>query len=264
MCYVTLLLDNRCLVSAKLYYRQLILQPKPSNVANVRRRMPISTEGAIQRQYVREGHFASLNNFMVQDGGADIHLTKADYKEAATFTLQRGHIIHVLDDDVHIDTRVMVVLRDGVNNYTCLTMCFHWQSLDPPDHWRVAKAGDVGRRPPTDTLPQLTVKLQVARPDGTVISTLKPKPNITINILESWNVQRQVHVVVLGKVEETSFRRLVDAHLKSYSRSIDNRAWLPPVSPTPVTSATSVSNQRRSSRSGHSFRSCGCDCRHYT
>lgn len=246
----------------------VLLLNKPSEHQTPNIKMPISNNGVVQRQHKREGHFASLNDFMTQEGGADIEITNTrdSYKEAATFTLQRGNIIHVLDDDFQIDTRVMVVLRDGVNNYTCLTMCFHWQSLDPPDHWRIVKAGDMGRRPPSDTLPQLGVKLQLGRPDGT-IRTFKPKGNITINILESWNVQRQVHVLVIGKVEDASFKRLVDSHLKAYSRSIDSRAWLRPASPTPVTPvtpATALVTRRRSSQSGHSCRSCDCDCRHYT
>ena len=129
-----------------------------------------------------------------------------------------GKIIYIRDHELSpLHDRVMVVLRLRPSSYTCLTFCFHEIPEERSDHWSVSKPQEQHRRSSNEDYNVLEVVLRPYSTEGEIA----PKPNITTNIQDVWNVEKEVSVVILGHVHPISMKRLIEQHKRLYCQSLD-------------------------------------------
>jgi hypothetical protein len=167
----------------------------------------------------RPGKFSDLSEFMTIEKG---HTSK--YVPGTQASVNTGHIIYINDlsgKDTRINDRVMLVLFDNYPfSFTCLSFCCHSDFGSQLDlsgeslfNSHALVCTDQGQQTNL-SLPRLEINL---RHDATPVSL---QPHIYLNLREHWNIEREVEVVILGRVVKDSYKRLVPEIERLFSQSL--------------------------------------------
>ncbi|KIW98523.1 uncharacterized protein Z519_00184 [Cladophialophora bantiana CBS 173.52] len=230
---------------------------------------PTTTANESGRRKIRPNHFHDLGDFIegtdASNPSRDLTLGWASGHEER---LTPGTIIYIRDNlaNSRINDTVMLVLRrstDTQSSLTCLSFCAH--------HGRKLSSLYKTHRlvvPPAQPARTVTPS---PRQQGPVIANtrdgglnlrgvevelytngFRPKPELTLNCEELWNVEREVDVAVIGEVTAPSFREVV-AHVKklfcdSLDQAVDNEDDPPAVQVTPASSAPARSRTNDTAR----------------
>jgi hypothetical protein len=160
----------------------------------------------------RPGKFPDLSEFMTIDKGyqlKDLPGTQAP--------VDPGHIVYIKDTsakDTRINDRVMLVLfHNQPFSYTCLSFCCHSDfsgetlhnshALVFTDQGQQTAPQPAQAQQPNIDLPRLEINLHH---NNTPFSL---QPDIYLNLREHWNIEQEVRLVILGRVEGNSYKRLV-------------------------------------------------------
>ncbi|ERF72330.1 hypothetical protein EPUS_06086 [Endocarpon pusillum Z07020] len=171
----------------------------------------------------RPGKFPHLSEFMTIDKDyqpKDVPGTQAP--------VDSGHVIYIKDTsakDTRINDRVMLVLfHNQPFSHTCLSFCCHSDfSGETLNHSHALVYTDQGQQTapqlsqaqqPNIGLPRLEINL---RHNNTPFSL---QPDIYLNLREHWNVEQEVRFVILGRVERSSYQRLVPEIERLFCQSI--------------------------------------------
>jgi hypothetical protein len=173
----------------------------------------------------RPGKFPDLSKFMVIDKGCQLK-----YLPGTQAPVDPGHIVYIKDtsrEDSRINDRVMLVLfHNRPFTYTCLSFCCHSDFSGETlhnSHALVFTDQDQQAAPqPSQTqqsnasLPCIEIKLHL----NTTPFSLRP--DIYLNLREHWNVEQEVQLVVLGRVEQNSYyEKLVPEIKRLFCQSLD-------------------------------------------
>jgi len=189
----------------------------------------------------KPGHFDELSKFMTSHneserrGGEQAMNRLLEWESGHDANLDPGTIIWIRDKlpDTRINGRVMVVVRlNYPGSITCLSFCSHsdlGRETLQKSHAFVVGRGQSNLHPPHSSqhthanttrhglLFNLEVDLHL--PKG---HRFAPRRDITINCQEIWNVDCEVGIAVLGKVERASLRVLVKETKRLLCPSIDD------------------------------------------
>jgi hypothetical protein len=160
----------------------------------------------------RPGKFPDLSEFMTIDKG---HQPK--YVPGTQAPVDPGHIIYIKDTsakDTRINDRVVLVLfHNQPFSYTCLSFCRHSNfsgetlhnshALVCTDQGQQTAPQPAQAQHPNTSLPLLEINLH----HNTTPFSLQP--DIYLNLREHWNIEQEVRLVILGRVERNSYQRLV-------------------------------------------------------
>jgi hypothetical protein len=170
----------------------------------------------------RPGKFPELSEFMTIEGyePKDVPGTQAP--------VDPGHIIYIRDTsakDTRINNRVMLILfHNRPFSYTCLSFCcdpdFSGETLHNShalvytDQGQQTALQPAQAQQPNTRLPRLEIHL---RHNNTPFSL---KPDIYLNLREHWNIEQEVRLVILGRVERNSYKELVSEIKHLFHESI--------------------------------------------
>ena len=171
----------------------------------------------------RPGKFPDLSEFMIVDEGY-----QPKYVPGTQTPVDPGHIIYIKDTsatDTRINDRVMLVLfHNQPFSYTCLSFCCHpdfsgetlhnSHALVCTDQGQQTAPQLAQAQDPNTSLPRLEINL---RHNNTPFSL---QPDIYLNLREHWNIEREVQLVILGRVERNSYQRLVPEIERLFRRSL--------------------------------------------
>jgi hypothetical protein len=171
----------------------------------------------------RPGKFPDLSEFMTIDKG---HQPK--YVPGTQAPVDPGHIIYIKDTsakDTRINDRVVLVLfHNQPFSYTCLSFCRHpnfsgetlhnSHALVCTDQGQQTAPQPAQAQHPNTSLPLLEINLH----HNTTPFSLQP--DIYLNLREHWNIEREVQLVILGRVERNSYRKLVPEIERLFCRSL--------------------------------------------
>ena len=199
----------------------------------------------------REGKFTNLREFMIVLEPEN--LPQERYRPASLVDLKPGFIIHVKDNlpcdacpESRLHNRIMLITQTESPNLMCLTFCKHTTDrVNAETHRSICADRHARPHGHDDNLIPLEV---VLHPYGAAADRLRPASDITVNIFEPWNVEREVKLAVLGEVEYEPFLELVNAVNAASSQSLmDAASSLKPlkVSAAPNASSKKAEGQRR-------------------
>ncbi|EXJ75675.1 uncharacterized protein A1O5_00182 [Cladophialophora psammophila CBS 110553] len=191
---------------------------------------PTTTANEGGRHKIRPNHFHDLDDFIeCTDGSNSSRDLRFGWASGHEERLTPGTIVYIRDNlaNSRINDTVMLVLRrstDTQSSLTCLSFCAH----------RGRKLSSLYKThrlvvPPAQ--PARTVTTSPRQPGPVIANTrdgglnlrrvevelytngFRPKPELTLNCEELWNVEREVDVAVIGEVTAPSFREVI-AHVK--------------------------------------------------
>jgi hypothetical protein len=171
----------------------------------------------------RPGKFPDLSEFMTIDKGYQLK-----YLPGTQAPVDPGHIIYIKDtsgEDTRINDRVMLVLfHNQPFSYTCLSFCCHSDfsgetlhnshALVCTDQGQQAALQPAQAQQSNASLPCLEINLRHNTPPFSL------QPDIYLNLREHWNVEQEVQLVVLGRVERNSYKKLVPEIERLFCRSL--------------------------------------------